>query len=620
MKRWQLAVLALAILVAPTPSRADEPGGVLAILVRNPEATNGDPPYALADQFGRVQRLVEPSPGVELSRYVGQRVRVRHDTGRTLLASQLELPGAGEFSAPREVAPPRELREVSPAQFIPPRGATRIQATLPEGRQAVVPAQLRVDDEDPTTPIDLDELLENERANLPESTSGDSIEPIPAGEPYGEPVQPESIRAEPYSVGPSFGGPTTDGYMGGDLSHASCPHCNGQGLRYGGCEMCAQRGGLSAPCCEPGSQRGPYGRAEYLIWWFDGMNAPPLVTSNTQGNAPTLSQAGTVVAHNPSEMLEESRSGLRLSLGAWLDNRRDLAIEGDWTTFETASDTFNVIDQLGTGTIGRPYYNVDTGLDDARVIAMGGTTGGVLTVYERSQFRSFGLRARTGIACHEVGGCQTPNCPTCNQQRLGRFLSNLRSRERPAAISRVDFIAGYRYSELEEQILFRDSVTMITPATTTSVSETFETDNDFNGADLGFLYEWRSRRWGAELLGKVAIGGTRQRVSIYGATDDGTNVTPGGLLAQSTNIGVYERDRFSVLPELSARVSYHLTDDISLSAAYSLMYWANVVRPGDIIDTSVGTSVASAYSHPYFDWEETGLWAHGLNFGLDYRY
>ena len=49
--------------------------------------------YALADQSGSVQRFVEAVPGIDLEPYVGYAVKVKHDTGRTLLASQLELPG-----------------------------------------------------------------------------------------------------------------------------------------------------------------------------------------------------------------------------------------------------------------------------------------------------------------------------------------------------------------------------------------------------------------------------------------------------------------------------------------------------------------------------------------------
>lgn len=65
----------------------------LARLVRNPDDSGTGPAYALADQSGTIQRYVERVPGIDLEPYVGYAVRVRHDTGRTLLATQLELPG-----------------------------------------------------------------------------------------------------------------------------------------------------------------------------------------------------------------------------------------------------------------------------------------------------------------------------------------------------------------------------------------------------------------------------------------------------------------------------------------------------------------------------------------------
>src|SRR5207244_10028236 len=74
------------------PTSVTTARGPLARLVNNPDARDGLPPFALADQFGNIQRFVEPIPGVDLAPYVGQIVVVRYDTGRILLASQLELP------------------------------------------------------------------------------------------------------------------------------------------------------------------------------------------------------------------------------------------------------------------------------------------------------------------------------------------------------------------------------------------------------------------------------------------------------------------------------------------------------------------------------------------------
>jgi hypothetical protein len=73
------------------PASSPRPA-TMARLIENPDQTDGAPPFALTDQSGTVQRYVEPVPGINLASYVGQVVGVRHDTGTTLLASQLELP------------------------------------------------------------------------------------------------------------------------------------------------------------------------------------------------------------------------------------------------------------------------------------------------------------------------------------------------------------------------------------------------------------------------------------------------------------------------------------------------------------------------------------------------
>jgi hypothetical protein len=77
----------------------------LARLIRNPDESGMAPKYALADQAGSVQRFVEAVPGIDLEPYVGYAVRVKHDTGRTLLASQLELPGQESDSSLDESLP-----------------------------------------------------------------------------------------------------------------------------------------------------------------------------------------------------------------------------------------------------------------------------------------------------------------------------------------------------------------------------------------------------------------------------------------------------------------------------------------------------------------------------------
>ncbi len=102
--------------------------GLLARLVRNHDTTGGLPPYALADQSGRIQRYVEPTPGIDLESSLNQVVVVRHDTGNTLLASQLELP---EKSPLLPLLPSTSQKGVQQAQYFGPAGSQGV--VMPRG-------------------------------------------------------------------------------------------------------------------------------------------------------------------------------------------------------------------------------------------------------------------------------------------------------------------------------------------------------------------------------------------------------------------------------------------------------------------------------------------------------
>jgi hypothetical protein len=103
----------------------------------------------------------------------------------------------------------------------------------------------------------------------------------------------------------------------------------------------------------------------------------------------------------------------------------------------------------------------------------------------------------------------------------------------------------------------------------------------------------------------------------------------GGLLALPTNIGTYSRDRFSVVPEIGVNVGCQVTNRLRVFAGYTFLYWSNVVRPGDQIDTTInptqlpsaagpGTLVGPA--RPAFAFHETGFWAQGINVGVQFRW
>jgi len=212
---------------------------------------------------------------------------------------------------------------------------------------------------------------------------------------------------------------------------------------------------------------------------------------------------------------------------------------------------------------------------------------------------------------------------------------------------------GVRFANLDESLRVVEDLQQFTNITTNpptlgneiDVVDRFGTENQFFGGEIGYETEWQFRRWSLNFLSKVAIGNTRQTVNISGSTtiDDGLgaiDTSMGGLLTQNFthpdgfvvgNIGTYERDEFSMIPELGLTMGYNLTRRLKLTAGYTLLYWSNVVRPGDQIDLDVNGNLLNRNGvpdpttivpgdHPRFVFRQTDLWAQGLNLGAEYTW
>ncbi|MEM6472546.1 MAG: BBP7 family outer membrane beta-barrel protein, partial [Planctomycetota bacterium] len=167
------------------------------------------------------------------------------------------------------------------------------------------------------------------------------------------------------------------------------------------------------------------------------------------------------------------------------------------------------------------------------------------------------------------------------------------------------------------------------------ISDNFETENQFNGIDLGWSNRIVRGYWSLEGLVRIAVGNTRQTVNINGSTTivdqtDLNNPTSetfaGGLLAATTNGGSHQQDEFTVLPEFNINLGYQLTDHLRAMVGYTGIYWSNVVRPGQHIPTELNPDflppavTSTGAARPLFAFDTTDYWAHGITYGLEYRW
>lgn len=363
------------------------------------------------------------------------------------------------------------------------------------------------------------------------------------------------------------------------------------------------------PCCCLTDERF-WLRGEALLWWTDGMHVPPLISASPPGTA--LADAGvlgtpgaTILFGGNERLLNSPHVGWRVQGGGWLDCSKQVGLEGDYLDLPGFSERFSVASD-GSDIISRPFRNALTLVNDAELVSYPEVLAGRVTVTASTDFQSAGARLRWNLGCEDLG--------------CGDAL-------------RWHLLTGYRYAQLNESLVIREELTSLDPLNPGSfdLHDRFRTSNQFHGAEVGSVFRLRSGRWDCELLTKLALGNVRQSVTINSDTQTDVggviDLLPGGLLGQRSNIGSYQRNRFAVLPEIGLTMGYRVTNRLSASLGYSLIWWYQVARPGDQIDPSVNPNLIPPEAVPFtgplrpeFRFRDDSFWAQGINLGLTYRW
>ena len=399
--------------------------------------------------------------------------------------------------------------------------------------------------------------------------------------------------AEQIEVGPSAAdvpGGITDEYDGYDeFTDMAGPSCSSEG--------CAGHHGTRPP---------HWGNVEYLLWWSKGRGLPPLVTTSPPGtlrsNAGILGLPTTSVLYGNEHVGGDVRSGGRLELGYWLDDCEILGVGGRFFALGGGTDGFRQ-GSSGDPILARPFFNVVGGRDDAVLIAFPDIATGTVDITTSSDV---------------LGG--------------DVFFRELIYRDQ---CNRLDFVMGYQFGQIEEDLVVSHSLVSRDPNGTVPIGtaidtfDQFDATNEFHGGELGLLIETRWHRWNVELLAKVGLGSMRQTVTINGSTTTtepaAQAVTnPGGLLALPTNIGVFEQDTFTVVPELGIAMSMSVSCHLDFRFGYSFIYWSQVAQPGEQIDLGVNLSQVTGPlvgdARPAFSFDDDDYWVQGINFSLQWHY
>ncbi len=430
--------------------------------------------------------------------------------------------------------------------------------------------------------------------------------PIADGVAAARPGSPENLPT-PRGMPPIYDheGPF-DGHFAGGEPCAVCDDACGFDEQYG-CD----------PCWPLAHGRWSF-RGDYLLWWTKSANLPPLVTTSPidtpQDQAGILGQDTAILFGGGTD--PGSRSGARFTLSFSSDPCQESALEASYFFIGDKGVNFSQTSANGDPILARPFFNVDTSLQDAVQIAFPDVAiDSQLTATLANELQSFELLGREAL--FREGG------------------------------RRVDVLYGYRYSRFAERLAIDHVFTsgpdnlQVPEGTLVQGSDVFAAGNEFHGAELGIAGQTQYYRWSLEGVAKVALGGTRSRATINGTTTitvpgEDAVTTQGGLLAQPTNIGSYSQSNFTAIPEVGLTAGFQLTPRLKATVGYSLIYWSRVARPGDQIDA--GTVAGSpdvlvnvnptqfsggdlvGVPAPQFRFITSDFWTQGLSFGLDCRF
>ncbi|HEY3789306.1 MAG TPA: BBP7 family outer membrane beta-barrel protein [Urbifossiella sp.] len=348
---------------------------------------------------------------------------------------------------------------------------------------------------------------------------------------------------------------------------------------------------------------------QWLYWATSGQSLPALATGSPVGTDRSL--AGVLGSPNTSTLIggnranNDFRNGYMLNAGYWLNDNQTRGIDGNFFFLGNSANNFAAASD-GSQIIARPFTNVLTGQPDSELVSFPGVVGGAITARSQNQIIGGGINGLQNICCNPCGG-------------------------------RLDAVVGFTYLNVSDSLQINENLTslpgqtLVPAGTQFQITDRFATSNNFYGGLVGLSGDRQFGRFFVGGRATVAFGANNQIIDISGSTvvtpPGGPSTTyQGGLLAQPSNIGHYERTVFAVLPALTLRGGVQVTDNVRVFAGYTFMYLSNVVRAGDQIDPRVNTNQpppatgAGGPALPAFSPKSTDFWAQGISLGLQLNY
>lgn len=320
--------------------------------------------------------------------------------------------------------------------------------------------------------------------------------------------------------------------------------------------------------------------ADAMISQISGASTPPLITGSPAGipigTAAVVGQPNTSVLFGGNDLNASPYIGARFAAGVWLNSCRDRGVEivGFFLPEQAVTGQASGPGTATSNAVGRPFLDATTGKQAAALSAF----------------------------ANQLTGSSAGSLTT---DLWGMELNALARTETMGPLP-LTFTAGVRYLDLDQHLGLQDvstpngtaaipfaGILAITNPNSVRVIDTFQTRNQFYGAQLGVRTSYLLGRVELAAGGKFALGATHQTLLINGQTEvlnpNGqlAVLAPGGLLANASNIGTYTRNVIDIVPELDLKLGYRLTPRFTVHVGYNFLYWGNVAAAGNQLPRTV---------------------------------
>ncbi len=359
--------------------------------------------------------------------------------------------------------------------------------------------------------------------------------------------------------------------------------------------------------------------AEYVSWDVqrNGL-APNLLTTGPASSFGVVGNLGTT-SLTPTSLKFAGIPGGRFTTGIWWTDDQVIGMDATFMFISRQQLGFTASsDANGDQTLTRPFYDVNTNQQSGLSVSSPGAFAGSVTFQDT--FNAWGAE-------------------------INPLLIRLRNGEN---FKLYGFI-GFRYMDIVEKLSINSySYTLANgqasflgfpqgPGSALGVADIFDTGNRIYAGQFGTRMNFKYRRFGLDITTKAAIGSNYEVSQISGATTSqnppfqtSSLVTAGGLLSGPNNSFRSSAASFIVVPEVNAKLTYNVTDRLSLMVGYNFLFLSNVIRPENQIlpyvnpaftpssPTFGATNLPLQYPLPIF--ERTTMFIQGISFGAKFVY